>query len=92
MKISYFKMFAIWFTVGVVLTYVFWAFAILPGVNIPAIPTVLVISAFVHLVMFFWIMWTYIMEPEDPQPGAHNLDTLSYEKEVGWWVDGIKQV
>ena len=32
------------------------------------------------------------MEPEDPQPGVHNLDPLSYEKEVGWWIDGIKQV
>ena len=78
MKISYFRMFAIWFTVGVVLTYVFCSLAILPGFNIPAIPTVLVISVFVHLIMFFWIMWTYIMEPEDPQPGVHNLDTLSY--------------
>ena len=39
MKISYFKMFAIWFTVGVVLTYVFCSIAILPGFNMPTCNT-----------------------------------------------------
>ena len=74
MKLSYTKMFAVWFTVGVALAFIFFAVAILPGINLPGVPFVIVASMFVHLGMFFWIMWTYIMEPETPEPKYDDSD------------------
>lgn len=65
MRLSYTKMFAIWFTVGVIIAFILFSVAILPGVNIPGIPVVLVASTAVHLGMFLWIMWTFISEPEE---------------------------
>ena len=65
MKLSYTKMFAIWFTVGVIIAFVLFAVAILPVVNVPGIPIVLVSSTAIHLGMFLWIMWTFITEPEE---------------------------
>tara|TARA_E500000178_G_C16996217_1_gene743338 strand:- start:1179 stop:1409 length:231 start_codon:yes stop_codon:yes gene_type:complete len=58
-------MFAIWFTVGVIIAFMLFSVAILPGVNVPGIPVVLVASTAIHLGMFLWIMWTFITEPEE---------------------------
>ena len=84
MKLSYTKMFAVWFTVGVALAFLLFASALIPGFNIGAVPTFIVFSSFVHLGMFFWIMWTYIMEEEDSDV---NL-TGGYDstcEQVGEW-------
>lgn len=77
MRLSYTKMFAVWFTVGVIIAFILFAVAILPGVNVPGIPLVLVASTAVHLGMFLWIMWTFITEPEgftSITPKASYLD------------------
>ena len=53
MKYSYTKMFAIWFTVAVGMAFIIFAVAILPGLNLPGIPIVIVITMAAHLGMFF---------------------------------------
>lgn len=60
---KYAKKIAIWFTVGVGLAFLTFSVAILPGVNIPGIPVVIVFTMLVHLCMYFWISWSYIEEP-----------------------------
>jgi hypothetical protein len=65
--LTYTKMFAVWFTVGTGIGFISFAVAILPGVNLPGIPIMIVVTLTVHLALFFWIMWTYIMEPEPPK-------------------------
>ena len=77
MKLSYTKMFAIWFTVGVIIAFILFAVAILPGVNVPGIPLVLVASTAVHLGMFLWIMWTFITEPEESYTSSSSSTSSS---------------
>ena len=74
---SYTKMFAVWFTVGVVIAFVLFAVAILPGVNVPGIPLVLVASTALHLGMFLWIMWTFITEPEESYTSTSSSSSSS---------------
>ena len=91
MKISYLKMFVIWFTVGAVMAYLIFATAILPGINIPGIPIVIVMTLLVHLSMFFWIMWTYIESPDPSKPNAQSLDEIKKENEKAWLIYGIEK-
>lgn len=74
---SYTKMFALWFTLGVVIAFVLFAVAILPGVNVPGIPIVLVASTALHLGMFLWIMWTFITEPEESYSSTSSTTSSS---------------
>jgi hypothetical protein len=74
MKLSYTKMFAVWFTVGVIIAFLTFAAAILPGVNVVGVPFVLVASTAIHLGMFLWIMWTFIMEPDGGGGGGDTDD------------------
>lgn len=60
--LSYNKMFAVWFTVTVALAFALFASALIPWFNIGAVPSFLVLTVYVHLGMFFWILWTFITE------------------------------
>tara|TARA_Y100001970_G_C13449966_1_gene469904 strand:+ start:178 stop:423 length:246 start_codon:yes stop_codon:yes gene_type:complete len=81
MKLSYTKMFAVWFTVGTALAFILFASALIPGFNIGAVPTFIVISCFIHLIMYFWISWTYILEPEKPKQNYED----DFEKNDPWY-------
>ena len=70
--LSYTKMFAVWFTVGVIIGFLIFAAALIPGFNIGAVPTVIVASTAVHLGMFLWIMWTFIMEPDSSSSSSSD--------------------
>jgi len=91
MKISYIKMFIIWITVGIVMAYLIFAIAILPGINVPGIPVVTVMTLLVHLCMFFWIMWTYIESPDPSKPNALSFEEIQKEKETPWLIYGIEK-
>ena len=52
MKLSYTKMFAVWFTVGVALAFLLFASALIPGFNIGAVPTFIVFSTFSKMPMY----------------------------------------
>ena len=91
MKISYLKMFVIWFTLSVIMTYLIFATAILPGVNIPGMPVVIVMTLLVHLSMFLWIMWTYIESPDPSKPNAQSFEEIKKENEKAWLINGIER-
>jgi hypothetical protein len=84
MKYSYTKMFAIWFTAAVGMAFIVFAVAILPGVNLPGIPLVTVLTTAVHLGIFFWIMWTFINEPDLPTLEEKGGYTNHYDKPGIW--------
>ena len=84
-------MFIIWFTVGIVMAYLIFATAILPGVNIPGIPVVTVMTLLVHLCMFFWIMWTYIESPDPSKPNAQSFEEIQKENDIPWVIYGIEK-
>lgn len=88
MKISYLKMFVIWFILAIVMTYVIFATAILPGINVPGIPLVIVMTLLVHLSMFFWIMWTYIESPDTAKSSAQTYEELQKENQIPWVLYG----
>lgn len=89
MKISYLKMFVIWFTLSIAMTYILFSTVILPGINVPGIPFVIVITLLVHLSMFFWIMWTYIESPDAAKSSAQTYEKLQKENQVPWVVYGL---
>lgn len=70
---KYAKKFAVWFTVAVGLAFFTFAIAILPGINLPGIPIVVVFTLFIHLCMYFWISWSFIEEP------SHTADPPKVE-------------
>lgn len=91
MKISYFRMIIIWFTLSIVMAYILFATAVLPGVNIPGIPVIIVMTLFVHLSMFFWIMWTYIDSPDPSKPQAQTYEKIQEEAQQPWLIYGYKK-
>lgn len=84
MKYSYTKMFAIWFTATVGMAFIIFAVAILPGINLPGIPIITVLTMAVHLGIFFWIMWTFINEPELPTLEEKGGYINHYDKPGIW--------
>lgn len=83
---SYTKILAIWFTVAVTLAFIVFGAAIIPGPNIMLAPTFITLASFIHLCMFFWVMWTYIMEPDPPDitlSGGYDAD---YEEQGLWHI------
>lgn len=84
MKYSYTKMFAIWFTVTIAMTFIIFSVAILPGINLPATPFVIVVTMAAHLGMFFWIMWTFINEPDPPTLEEKGGYINHYDKPGIW--------
>tara|TARA_B100001094_G_C18163440_1_gene790645 strand:- start:792 stop:1010 length:219 start_codon:yes stop_codon:yes gene_type:complete len=52
-----YKKLSVWFTVSVIICFYLFSMGILPGVNL-AVPAALVATSFIHLIMFFWILFT----------------------------------
>lgn len=89
---AYSKMFTIWFVVSIVAAYMVFAVALLPGFNLPAVPILTVMVSLLHLCMFFWIMWTYIMASPPPVPGQHGLGNISNDANEIWYIAGKNEL